>query len=338
MFWTSLAALYLVITVRGTGQPASPLNRRARKAKPGGSFWRGFLGEPRNAVFLALMAALLIGGGSRLRRAIRGRDARNRLDDPEIAPEAIEAVAEFGRAGLLDLFRLLESGKTREHRQAAGRALAILWAGDEMIPEEEKAVVVRGHELTWRGRRRYPRDLKSAIPFGVVVEVPFLKGNPKGVGPEHLEWSFRITGSRRAGLEAFGPWIKGSGRVDFSIIPDDFDTNGPHQLAVLTRVRTVGLTDTWEINVPHSRFMFEFDPLLKVDALLTLPDESRALAFQEGLRLVGADHGGLPGEGAEEPGGPRTDRRAALGGHEGQGPRRPGQDVVLGRTRPAHQA
>ena len=209
MFWTSLAALYLFITAPAKGQPAPALNRRPKKARPRVGFWRGLLGEPRSAVFLVLFAALLIGGGSRLRKAMRGRDARNRLDDPDIKPEEIEAVAEFGRAGMLDLFRILETGKTREQRLAAGRALAILWAGDEMIPEEEKAVVIRGHEVTWRGRRRYPRGLKSAIPFGVVVTLPFLRENAKAIGPGHLEWSFRITGSRRAGLESFGPWIKG---------------------------------------------------------------------------------------------------------------------------------
>ena len=286
MFWTSLAVLYLFITTPSKGQPSPPLNRRARKGRPGVGFWRGLLGEPRSVVFLVLLASLVIGGGSRLRKAMRGRDARSRLDDPEILPKEIEAVAEFGRAGMLDLFRILETGKTREQRLAAGKALSVLWAGDEMIPEEEKAIVIRGHEVTWKGRRRYPRAMKSAIPFGVVVEVPFLTPEGKGVSPEHLEWSFRVTGSRRADLEAFGPWTKGSGRMEFTVIPDDFETNGPHQLAIQTRVRTTGLTDTWEINLPHSRFMFEFDPLLKVDALLASMDDSRGEMIQNGIRLV----------------------------------------------------
>ena len=285
MFWTSLAALYLVIALPKKGAVPPPLNRRARRANPGG-FWLGFLREPRSFVFLALIAAILIGGGSRLRRALRGRDATSRLDDPDVAPEAIEAVAEFGRAGLLDLFRILETGKTREQRQAAGRALSKLWAADEMIPEEEKAGVIRGHEVTWRGRKRYPRGLKSAIPFGVVIEVPFLTEEGRGAGPENLEWSYRITGSRRADLESFSPWMKGSGRAEFTVIPDDFETNGPHQLAIQAKARTVGLTDSWEINLPHSRFLFEFDPILKVDALLATPDESRVSAFQEATRLV----------------------------------------------------
>ena len=55
----------------------------------------------------------------------------------------------------------------------------------------------------------------------------------------------------------------GSGNVEFAIIPADFDTNGPHRLALQSRVRTRGLTDAWQIDLPHIPFNFEFDPRLE---------------------------------------------------------------------------
>ncbi|MCP6768626.1 hypothetical protein NL529_27680, partial [Klebsiella pneumoniae] len=71
--------------------------------------------------------------------------------------------------------------------------------------------------------------------------MPFLKEDGPGVRPANLEWSHRITGARRAALEDDSPWTQGAGRTSFSIVPGDFDSNGPHKLVLQTRVRTVGL-------------------------------------------------------------------------------------------------
>ena len=57
-------------------------------------------------------------------------------------------------------------------------------------------------------------------------------------------------------------------------MPADFETEGPHRLVLQTRVRTVGLTTPWELELPHVPFTFEFDPRLEVDALFALPDEA----------------------------------------------------------------
>jgi hypothetical protein len=207
------------------------------------------------------------------------------LNDPGITPEDIEAVTAHGRAGLMDLFRILGTDKSETLRLAAGHALAVLWARDELIAEEEKALVRRGYAVDWHARRRYPRALKAPIPIIVTFGIPFLRDEDSGIGPANLEWSYRILGARRAALEAFSPWTPGKGRAAFTIIPDDFETNGPHKLALHARARTAGLTETWELDLPHMPFSFEFDPRLAVEAIFTLPDETRGEAIARAVRL-----------------------------------------------------
>jgi hypothetical protein len=229
--------------------------------------------------------ALLLGGGRKLLQGWRARGAVGRLNDPGITPEDIEAAAEHGRAGLMDLFRILGTDKSEALRQAAGHALAVLWAKDELIAEEEKALIRRGYTVDWHARRRYPRALKAPIPIVVRFGVPFLREGDDGIGPANLEWSFRILGARRATLETFSPWTQGPARAEFTIIPDDFDTNGPHKLVLHARARTAGLTETWELDLPHMPFNFEFDPRLDLEAIFTLPDETRGEAIARALRL-----------------------------------------------------
>ena len=94
-----------------------------------------------------------------------------------------------------------------------------------------------------------------------------------------------MLGARRMTLEEFSPWTPGAGRVAFTIFPSDFETNGPHRLVLQARVRTLGLTDSWEIEPPHVPFLFEFDPILKLDAILTLPDANRDEVFARAIRL-----------------------------------------------------
>jgi hypothetical protein len=244
-----------------------------------------WLGDPRSAVLVVLGAALLIGGGRRLLLGWRARGAIGRLNAPDLTPEEVEAAAEHGRAGLMDLFRILGTEKSEGLRHAAGRALAILWARDELIAEEEKALIRRGYTVDWHARRRYPRALKAPIPIALAFGVPFLREGGPGIEPENLEWSYQILGARRAALESFSPWTPGPGSAEFTMIPDDFDTNGPHKLVVHARVRTAGLTESWELDLPHMPFNFEFDPRLDVESLYTLPDESRAEAIARRIRL-----------------------------------------------------
>jgi hypothetical protein len=238
---------------------------------------------------MALAAVILIGGGRRLLWAWRARKAVARLGEPAVAPEQIEAVAEFGRAGAWELLRIFSSTESEPRRLAAGRALARLWRDDQLIAEEEQAVLRRGYTVTWSARRRYPRALHAEIPIEVSYEVPFLPDDLHHVGPSHLEWSHRVLGARRAGLEESSPWKAGRGRVTFAIVPDDFPTDGPHRLVLQTRVRTTGLTASWEIELPHVPFSFEFDSILRLDAIMTLPDADRDQLVARAIRLEPVD-------------------------------------------------
>lgn len=274
------------VPAAATGQIRKNRRRAAGAAQRGWSRW---LGEPRNTVFLVLASALSIGGGRKLLQWWRARATVARLGEPNLTVEAVEAASNHGRAPLMDLFRILTTGETEPLRQAAGRSLAILWAQDNLIVEEEKALVLRGFTTHWRARRRYPRQIQAPVPITVSYGVPFLNHGSKGVRPENLEWSHRVMGTRRATHESFTPWKAGSAQAEIDLIPGDFDTNGPHRLVLQPRVRTTGLTETWELDLPQIPFQIEFDPVLTPDALFTLADAAREEVIVRAVRLEAID-------------------------------------------------
>jgi hypothetical protein len=269
-----------------------PTRRRQTRVKAAGPW--AWLADPRSSVLVVLAAILLIGGGRRWLRVLRSRRAVERVKAPNPTTDDIAALAEHDRAGILDLFRIHGTAHDAALRDAAGHALSVLWARDQLVPEEEKAIVTRGFSATWRARRRYPRGMRRPIPIEVRYGIPFLRDSGPGVSASNLEWSHRIVGAERASLESFSDWQAGSGRVEFTIDPGDFPTNGPHRLVLQTRVRTVRMTSNWEVELPHSPFSFEFDPILAVGALLTMPDETRGEAIARSIQLVSS---GASGEG-----------------------------------------
>jgi hypothetical protein len=269
--------------IEGTlpGEPVRrPGRRGTRERGP-----RSWFSEPKAAVWLALAAAVAVGGSRRLLRAWRARRAVAQLEDPNVTAAQIEAVAEHGRAGVWELLRIFSTSPSEQKRQASGRALARLWLLDQLVAEEEQAIVKRGYTVTWNARRRYPRAIVAEIPIVVQYEVPFLDDAGGRVTPANLEWSHCIVGARRASLEEFSPWNAGRGRVSFTIVPGDFPTNGPHRLVLQTRVRTAGLTDSWQVEPAHIPFNFEFDPKLEKGAILTLPDAVRDEQIARAVQL-----------------------------------------------------
>jgi hypothetical protein len=174
---------------------------------------------------------------------------------------------------------------SEERRNAAGRALSKLWRDDQLIAEEEQAIVRRGYRVNWHARRRYPRGLAVEIPISVSYEVPFLDADDQHVGPENLEWSHRVVGGGRAALEEYSSWKSGDGRLDFSVFPGDYVTNGPHRIVLQSRVRTTGLTECWQIELPHIAFSFEFDPILQLEAIFTVPDAIRDETITRAITL-----------------------------------------------------
>jgi hypothetical protein len=263
-------------------QRPGPITVRNRARREGGRSW---LGDPRTAVWTILSLALLIGGTRKLLSLWRARRAIARLDSPNVTAAEIEAVADHGREGALELLRIFSNADSDSTRHAAGRALARLWRDDQLIAEEEQAIVRRGFSVRWNARRRYPRSLQTEIPVEVIHEVPFLEDDGRRVGPANLEWSHRLLGTRRASLEAFSPWTAGPGQLGFTLVPGDFETNGPHRLILHCRVRTRDLSDAWEIELPQMPFSLEFDPILRLDAILTLSDAARDEAISRAIRL-----------------------------------------------------
>jgi hypothetical protein len=252
---------------------------------------RDWLSEPKAAIWIALGVALLLGGGRKLLLGWRARKAVRLLRNASVTPQEIEAVGEHGRSGVWELLRIFSTAQSEAQRLAAGGALARLWRLDHLVPEEEQAVVRRGLAVTWSARRRYPRALHAQIPITVTYAVPFLQDDGHHVGPSSLEWSHRVLGARRAALEEFSPWLPGCGRATFTIVPGDFETSGPHRLVLHTRVRTSGMTDSWEIEPAQIPFTFEFDPNLRLDAILTLPDSTRDEQVARAIRLEPAGPG-----------------------------------------------
>ena len=275
----------------GDVTPVRRLGPRAGRDVSG----RRWLSEPKTAVWVALGAVVLIGGGRKLASWWQARKAVARLGVPGVTLVEIEAVAEYGRAGIYELLRIFSSSTSEQERQAAGRALARLWRLDQLVAEEEQAVVRRGYTVTWHARRRYPRACAPKFRSRSTYEVPFLKDGNHRVGPANLEWSHRVLGARRAAIEEFSPWAPGRGRIEFTIFPGDFETNGPHRLVLQTRIRTAGLTDSWQIEPPQVPFNFEFDPVLRLDAIMTLPDVARDQSVTRAIKLEsdGAGGGGV---------------------------------------------
>jgi hypothetical protein len=275
--WAQAEPIEGTVPRESAGQP----ERRGTGARRS----RSWLAEPKSAVWLALAAAAAVGGGRRLLRAWRARAAVARLEQPNVSVAEIEAVAHHGRAGVWELLRIFSTSQSEPQRLAAGGALARLWLLDQLVAEEEQAIVKRGYAVTWNARRRYPREIAAEIPIVVEYEVPFLDDSGGRVSPANLEWSHRIIGARRASLEEFSPWSAGRGRVAFTIVPGDFPTNGPHRLVLQTRVRTAGLTESWEAEPAHIPFNFEFDPHLEKGAILTLPDATRDEQIVQAIQL-----------------------------------------------------
>lgn len=252
--------------------------------------WQQWLIDPRTSVLAVLGGTALIGGGLRFWHHYRGRRAVECLAWQNVTPEEIRAVSRYGRMGLRPLFELLtDESRTRVIRDAAGQSLSILWAGDEMVAEEEQGLVRRGFDVSWRARRRYPRALNCEIPIEVHFGVPFLSPDGLGVKPSELEWSCRITGTQRAAFEVDSEFAPGPGYARVVIDPADFPGRGPHRLVLRAKVRSTRAGSTWEIELPHVPFTFELDELLAPEALLTLPDEGRAAEFARRVRLAVAD-------------------------------------------------
>lgn len=239
-----------------------------------------------NFLFWAVVVLMIFGIAWKAFKAIMASRALQRLEGDKPDLEAIRDAATHGRTAIHELFRLLATGKDESVRHEAGRALASLWRADELVAEEEQALVTRAFEANWVARRKYPRDLHRPIPFVVTFRIPCLDQDDGMSLNESLEWSSRVLGTDRASLEHFDKWQVGGGSRTFEIDPHDLIQNGPHRLIIDVKVRTVGLTMDWEHALPQVPFLFEFDPVLRPESLLASEDDERARRFASAVQFV----------------------------------------------------
>ena len=155
---------------------------------------------------------------------------------------------------------------------------------DDLIAEEEKALVQRGYLVTSHPTPLSPRPAVGNPHLGLLRRsLPPRGGRYRALEPRMVAPDPRHT---RAGLETFTPWTAGPGHADFSLVPGDFETERSAQARLTGAVRVTGATDSWELRTPLIPFHFEFDPQFDPESLYGLADASRAEAFANAVQLA----------------------------------------------------
>lgn len=270
---------------RSGANPSTPVRRptQNRDSSPGEQ-----MKDPRRWMFLAVVAFLLIGGGRKWHRSWQGRKLANRIADGLASSDEILLSSRYGRIAVPDLFHLLSSTETEQTKKnAALRALISLWREDELIIEEEKAIIIRSFEVQWKHRRKYPRDMTGSFTIHASFGLPQLIDNELTSWLEkHLQWSSRITGSRRATdqqwktSDAFRP------KIQCDINPEDFPENSVHRIGLYVRLKTRDLSSNWELELPATNSSFEWDEYLQTDALKAPFSDEEANQLNNALQWV----------------------------------------------------
>ena len=268
---------------RAGANPSSPVRkpggRTARTEKP--------FSDPRRWVFMAVVAFLAVGGGRKWLAGRRGLRMAGRLAENQATTEEIRAAHKYGRTVSRELFQIMTEGPSAEHRLAATEALVRLWRADELIPEEEKAIVTRALVAEWQIRRKYPRGLTGPIEITAIFGMPPLADLELTEWlARHLRWQYRVSGTRRAADDAWQAAPIAFPRCSIEIMPEDFPEDGPHRLLLHLRVATESLTDNWQIDLPAQSTSFEWDDHLQPKALATLPDSQRAAQWAAAIGFV----------------------------------------------------
>lgn len=238
--------------------------------------------DPRRWLFLAVVVFLVVGGGRKWLHGRRGRALADQLADGTATIDEIRDSHRFGRFVVHDLFRVLTDGPSPDRRQAALESLVRLWKADELIAEEEKAIVTRAFVTNWRIRRKYPRGLSGRLAIKVDYGLPETGDEELNRWIiDHLEWSHRLTGTRRATDDQWRTLESRKSGAHFEIVPADFPEDGPHRLILHTRVTVRGLTDQWQLELPAQATSFEWDDHLQAGALAGMPDAARAGRWRE---------------------------------------------------------
>ncbi len=271
-----------------------PETKRVRRS------WFEWLFQPRSFVFAILLGVLTIGGWIRLAASWRARRAAGRLEESDITPDEVRLAAEHGRIVLPGLMAMLEANQTTDTRRAAGAALSRLWLHDQLVAEEEQAIARDAHEVHWEARRTYPRTLRCAIPLRARFDLFFIDSDTtaESLKADHFQISHWIKGANRLSLETPSDWHNSVAPIEFLIDPTDFPAKGPHVITLHARIRTVGLTSDWVIELPPRSLTIEFDDRIEIEALYAQPDSDREEQIHSSIRLeretASADQPAMP--------------------------------------------
>jgi hypothetical protein len=271
---------------RTGANPSTPVRRPGMRERSTDERAGGRFNDPRRWVFIAVVGFLAIGGGRKWLTGRRGRAMADKLAENTASPEEILSSAKFGRIVVHDLFRAMSEAPTPEHRLAATESLVALWKADELIPEEEKAIVNRSLFVDWQIRRKYPKGLRGPIGIRVRYGMPTLANASLNAWlHEHLRWSHRVTGTRRAADDVWANAGVAPPRHHFEFMGEDFPDDGPHRLILHLKVATHALTDNWTLELPAQSTSFEWDDKLQSGALAGMPDSGRAEAWRKVIEL-----------------------------------------------------
>lgn len=251
---------------RREGQPQSPMS------------------DPRRWVFIAVTAFLVLGGARKWLAGNRGRKMADRIANGQANLAEISNSAVHGRSVLPDLLSLLQDEAPADRKNAALEALIKLWRADELIAEEEKAILSRAIQVSWKQRRKYPRDFSGQFQITALFRLPLLADKSCNEWlRNHLRFETRVTGTRRATDEQWKPLPADSSQLTMEIESRDFPEDSIHRLMLFIRVKTEGLTSDWSLDLPGQATSFEWDHHLKSMALKAESDEKEAMIMQEAL-------------------------------------------------------
>lgn len=250
---------------RTGANPSTPVKRPGQRS---GLKTQNPMADPRRWMFIAIVAFLVIGGGRKWLKSVHGRRISDKIADGTASPEEIRSSFQFGRIVVADLLQVLTEGKTPEIRNSAFESLVQLWKADELISEEEKAIVTRSVQIEWHQRRKYPRALTGSFQISARLGFPDTADQTVNQWLQsHLQFSRRLTGSRRAAYEVWQAVPHHSADVQAELHAGDFPEDQVHRIALFVKVKTDDLTSSWELELPAFPTSFEWDRHLNLNAL-----------------------------------------------------------------------
>lgn len=281
---------------RSGANPSTPVRRpsQSRNSSPSSP-----MADPRRWMFISVVAFLMFGGGRKWLKSIHGRRLADKIAHGTANPDEILGSYRYGRVVVQDLFEALTGGASDEIRHSAFEALVRLWQADELIAEEEKAIVTRSFQIKWNHRRKYPVSLNGTFDISATYGLFELKDSElQRWLSDHSRWSYRIQGTRRAVDEQWKQNLCDPPFALTEINSRDFPENTVHRIALFVRFRTFNQTSNWEIELPSQPTSFEWDLNLELNALLAPIVESELDVFTNAMNWQPAS---LPGPGQEGP-------------------------------------